>query len=158
MASGQLGPVPAPAPPPPPLDAASQGWVDIDAPLPMAVTLGGRYLGDTPLRDLVLPAGVLRLRLDNERDGGSVIRIVRLSPGGRAALRIDDRVGGLDVTGSPWAWMQLGRHPARETPAHLELLEGSYVVVLECPDGRRRTDTVEVTAAASANLTIRCGR
>jgi serine/threonine-protein kinase len=132
------------------------GRWDIEAPVPMAVWLGARYLGTTPLTGLALPAGTLLLKLENRRDGGTLMRTVRVRPQSRGRLVMGAERGTLDVEGTPWAWLQMGQHPAQETPAHLELFEGEYSVLTECPDGGRQQHTVRVSAQIPARLVVRC--
>lgn len=132
------------------------GLLDIDAPVPMTVWLGAQYLGTTPLKNVRLPSGTLLLKLENRRDGGTVMRTVRLRPKKHERLTVGPARGTLDVTADPWAWLQMGLHPAQETPAHLELYEGEYVLTTECPDGLRRQETVRVNAAWPARVVVRC--
>lgn len=132
------------------------GLLDIDAPVPMTVWLGDQYLGTTPLKALPLPSGTMLLKLENRRDGGTVMRTVSLRPKKHQRLVVSEARGVLDVTAEPWAWLQMGLHPAQETPAHLELYEGDYELTTECPNGLRRQETVRVGAQWPTRLVVRC--
>jgi serine/threonine protein kinase len=156
---------PAAAPPPPPaveepapIPGDTRAYLNVSAPLPLEVSLGNRYLGDTPLRRVALEPGTYRLKLESKRDGLVVRRNVRLDAGQQANVDIVLQKGSLSITGRPWAWVQIGMRPPAETPLRLELLEGEYTVIFECPDGRRKTEQVRITPGGSESAGITCDR
>lgn len=135
-----------------------QAAVDIDAALPMAVTLGGRYLGETPLAGVPLPAGSFHFKLESKREGLTLWRRATLSRGQRAHLIVPERRARISFAGMPWAWVQRGLHPAIETPFTLDLLEGQYTLTAECADGRRTSHTLITDGAHASTLLIDCER
>lgn len=141
---------------PPQAPPANQSFLNVTAPIPLEVTLGNRLLGDTPLRNIPMEPGTYRLKLENKQEGLVVRRNVRLDAGGHTNLDILAQKGALAVSAKPWAWVQIGTHPAVETPQHLELLEGEYTVVLECPDGRRKTESIRISGGGSESIGINC--
>ena len=83
-------------------------------------------------------------------------RIVHLEAGRPTQVEILGRKGSLAITGKPWAWVQTGLRPATETPVRWELLEGDYTLRFECPDGRRKTEHVNIVADVNTSTSINC--
>ena len=135
---------------------AGQGALDIEAPLPMAVWLGGQYLGETPLAGVPMAAGSFRFKLENKREGLVTWRRSNLARGQRAKLTIEDRRGHVSVRGIPWVWVQRGLHPATESPLEADWLEGEYALTFECPDGRRTEHTLIVEAGRRSGVLVNC--
>ena len=133
-----------------------KAYLTVTAPAPMAVTVGARFIGDTPLARMPMEPGTYRLKLESKSDGLVVRRNVKLTAGTQALVKITDTKGYLSITGKPWAWVQLGMQPAQETPLRLELYEGEYTVLFECPDGHRKSVPVQVTANNTENVAMNC--
>ena len=83
---------------------------------------------------------------------------VSLAAGSLAHVEVSDQRGRLQIWGRPWAWVQIGLKPPRETPVTLELIEGEYALVFECPDGRRHSAVVEVNAGGQTATGVDCTR
>ncbi len=83
-------------------------------------------------------------------------RPVQVGSSGAAHIDLGQEMGELQVAGHPWAWVQLGQRPASETPAHFNLPAGNYALTFECPDGKRRSQQVEVVEGRQANLSVDC--
>ena len=133
-----------------------QAGLDVVAPLPMAVTLGGHYLGDTPLFGVAVAPGVLHLKLESRQEGLVAWRKLRVPRGESRRVQGEGGRGRLLVEARPWAWVQRGLYPAGETPRDDELWAGDYVLTVECPDGRRRQQTVTVREHQTTRLQLRC--
>ena len=153
-AAGQIPPLVAT--PPPRAIPRGQAGLDVLAPLPMAVTLGGRYLGDTPLFGVAVAPGELHLKLESREEGLTVWRRLRIGRNQARRVRLDEGRGQLLVEAAPWAWVQRGMHPAVETPQRDALVAGHYTVVMECPDGRRREQVAEVRPGETTRLQLDC--
>ncbi len=133
-----------------------KAYLTVAAPGPMAVTVGARFIGDTPLSRMPMEPGSYRLKLESKNDGLVIRRNVKLVAGTQALVKVSDAKGYLTITGKPWAWVQLGMQPAQETPLRLELYEGEYTVVFECPDGHRKSVPVQVTANGTEDMAMNC--
>ena len=105
-----------------------------------------------------MEAGQYRLKLENKREGLILRRNVELTPGETAAVTIGSDKGFLAINAKPWAWVKVGTRPASETPLRLQLFEGEYTLLFECPDGRRRTQLVTVAAGRTQLASVNCER
>ena len=141
---------------PPPSDG--RAYLSITAPIPLEVTLGNRYIGDTPVRNLPMEVGTYRIKLESKSEGLTLRRTVKVEAGTPALVEIMPHKGILAVTAKPWAWVQLGMRPPAETPVQLELIEGEYSVQFECPDGKRKSARVSVTAGNTVSAGVSCER
>lgn len=141
---------------PPPQDG--RAYVSVTAPIPMEVTLGSRYIGDTPVRNLPMEPGTYRIKLHSKNEGLTLRRTVKVEAGTPALVEIMPNKGLLAVTAKPWAWVQLGLRPPAETPQQFELIEGDYTLLFECPDGKRKLERVTVTAGNTVSAGIGCER
>jgi serine/threonine protein kinase len=131
--------------------------LSVHAPVAMDVLLGNVRLGTTPLEHIVVEPGNLRLKLINRAAGSISRHHIHLGANTSGEVRFPDALGQLFVTAKPWAWVQHGDDVAQETPAHYNLYEGDYTFVLECPDGRRRIETVHVQSGQDSHVALNCG-
>ena len=155
-AAGPVGVLSTPAPAVSHPIPAGQAGLDVAAPLPLAVFLGGRYLGDTPLLDVAVAPGNLHVKLESRQEGLVLWRRLRLPRGESRRLQIESERGRLLVEAQPWAWVQRGLYPAAETPRDEQVWAGDYVLIVECPDGRRRQQTVQVHGQQTTRVQLDC--
>ncbi|MCK5688853.1 serine/threonine protein kinase [Myxococcota bacterium] len=131
--------------------------LSITAPLKLKVYVGKRYLGDTPIHNLSLAAGTHNLRFRHSGEGLSFNRKVRLTSAKSEHLDIQLRKGRLMVNARPWAWVQIGKKPAAESPFNKELWEGTYKVIIECGKTRQHHDqTVTIVPGSTKRVKVKC--
>lgn len=135
---------------------AEQGRLSVITPVPMQVMLGNQNLGITPLTNVPIAPGALRLKFINTIDGGVASRHIRIRPGQHHRIRYPSAPSQLQIQAQPWAWVQYGTHPARETPCQVTLYEGDYSFVLECPNGHQKLETVHIVAGQDAQINLVC--
>ncbi len=139
-----------------PTKRAGKGTMSITSSMKLRVSVGSRYLGETPIRRLSLSAGLYRLKLESRQEGFVLRRKVRLGAGRSESLNVQPAKGVLSVNATPWAWVRLGRKAAAETPVRMTVYEGEYRVGFECPDGRKMKQAVQVRPGKTATLKVDC--
>ena len=68
------------------------------------------------------------------------------------------KVGVLEVRGDPGTRVSIEHAKSRDLPARIHLRPGSHVLRITPPDGKLRTDTVEVTAGNTTPLDLATGQ
>jgi hypothetical protein len=160
------GAVPSPAaapstprPPPRTRDGAPAGWLRVDAPVELEMTLDGYALGNSRRRTL-LPVGEWTVEFACPRTGYRTTRIVRIKEGEVTSVRIDVPTGRLSITAEPWAEVMVGGTVVGRTPiTGLSVPVGTHDVRLRHPElGERRYEAVIEEGGhtvLSADLTLR---
>ncbi|MEZ4269878.1 MAG: serine/threonine-protein kinase [Myxococcota bacterium] len=120
---------------------SSRAFLSLTSAMPMKVTIG-RFVGTTPVRKLALSPGVHRVRLESKAEGFVLYRKVRLQAGRSENLNVTPAKGKLAVNAVPWAFAKIGNQKANQTPFSVQLHEGEYDVVFECPDGRQKKNAL----------------
>ena len=133
-----------------------RAFLTITSPIKLKVLLDGHFIGDTPIRRVAVEPGMHKLKLDSDAEGVSVVRKVKLVAGRTEALDISPQKGSLALNATPWAWVRVGRLSPAETPVRLQVFEGEYDIQFECPDGRKKTETAQVSAGKTAAVTVNC--
>ncbi|HOX46331.1 MAG TPA: serine/threonine-protein kinase [Myxococcota bacterium] len=137
-------------PHPPPGDAKARLTLDSE---PWAVVfLDGEKIGQTPLSDLVIPAGNHQVRLVNGELNASKTISIEAKPGQVIRQRVEFGKGTLVVKAKPWAHVFIGTRKLGTTPFEpKELYEGTYKVRLENPTVEDSiTKTVTIKAGQQA--------
>jgi eukaryotic-like serine/threonine-protein kinase len=147
---------PAPEPAPSKPRPQAQGAISITSPLKVRVLLDGRFVGETPLRKLVVDPGAHRVSLQSENEGFVVQRRVRVTPGGHEQIELALAKGNISVNAQPWAFVRVGSQAKVETPRQLSVYEGDYKLVFECPDGKKKSESATVEAGETAYVTVNC--
>jgi len=138
--------------PPPGGDAKARLTLDSE---PWSVVfLNGEKIGQTPISDLVIPAGSHQLRLVNGELNVSKTLTIEAKPGQVVRQRIEFGKGTLVVKAKPWAHVFIGARKLGTTPFEpKELYEGTYKVRLENPTVQDSvTKTVTIKAGQQALL------
>jgi hypothetical protein len=153
--------VASPEPPPrkaPKATKAPDGraYLTVTSPLSLRVTVDSRYVGETPVRRLSVAPGVRRLKLKSEAEGFTLRRKVRVARGRTEAIEINPRKGNLSLNATPWAWVSIGKAAPSETPVRLEVYEGEYAVLFECPDGSRKRQSARVLSGQTTSVSVAC--
>lgn len=155
-------------PPPPPVPAAVDelslaGWIAVDVKagkgasdrLDVDVYEGDRLLGNSRVDRIMLPVGRHDLELVNAAVGLRVKRNVQIGAGKVSHIALDRPNGTIAVNALPWAEVWVDGDKIGETPiGKLEIAVGSHDVVFRHPDLGERQQTVIVTAAIPARISV----
>jgi len=149
---------PAPAPKATGGDAevAGRAFLSITSALKLRVSVGGRFVGETPIRKLPIESGVQKLKLESESEGFTLRKKVRLVAGRTETIDVQPEKGFLSLNATPWAWVRLGQMSPSETPLRMQVYEGDYDVVFECPDGKKKVESAHVAPRETAAVTVSC--
>jgi hypothetical protein len=132
----------------PPLDLAAPradegvpASLSISGLAPAMVYLDGRSVGELPLRDLPVPAGRHRLRLESRRHVYDLFFTFVLRAGEHQRLQLTPKRGTIRVLAHPFAVVTLDGRRVGATPfAPLAVYEGLHHVVLENPQFATRRE------------------
>jgi hypothetical protein len=156
------------APPPPAAPAVVDelslaGWIAVDMkagkdgghPLDVDVYEGDHLLGNSRVDRIMLPVGRHDLELVNAAVGLRVKRSVQIGAGKVSRIAFDRPNGTIAVNALPWAEVWVDGDKVGETPiGNLEIAVGSHDVVFRHPDLGERQQTVIVTAAIPARISV----
>jgi len=141
------------------------GFVSVTSkPKGARVTLGGRFLGNTPLKRVELPAGTHRLRLDYAGYLPAEVA-VRVKAGGKhkekvKLEKIPPHTGRLTVRSKPQgAQIALDGQVIGVTPMEdLQVLQGRHHLVLTMSGYERAEESVTVRGGGSAKASLKLKR
>ncbi len=136
--------------------AGGRAYITVTSPLKLRVSVGGRFVGETPLRRLAVEPGLQRISLASPSEGFSTRRKVRLAAGRTETIDVKPQKGNLALNATPWAWVRLGKASPSETPVRLQVYEGDYEVTFECPDGRKKVEHAHVNADQTSSVSVSC--
>lgn len=129
------------------------GRLSVESNVPVEVHLGKKLLGRTPLRDVPVPEGRLRLRLSNAALGVAREVSVRVANGKAASHRATFGQGTLHIDAVPWAEVWLDQQKLGFTPlAGQKIWEGDHTVRLVGPGTEK---SLQVKVAAGKTVAIR---
>jgi hypothetical protein len=131
------------------------GWISVTSPVDVQLFEGGRLLGSSQTDRIMVPSGTHQLELVNEALGYRMTRSVQVAPGKVAAVPVKLPMGSVAINAIPWAevWLdgnRIGETPIGNQPASI----GSHEIVFRNPELGEKTQTVTVTLAAPARLSV----
>jgi hypothetical protein len=131
------------------------GWISVTSPVDVQLFEGGRLLGSSQTDRIMVPSGTHQLELVNEALGYRMTRSVQVAPGKVAAVPVKLPMGSVAINAIPWAevWLdgnRIGETPIGNQPATI----GSHEIVFRNPELGEKTQTVTVTLAAPARLSV----
>jgi hypothetical protein len=131
------------------------GWISVTSPVDVQLFEGGRLLGSSQTDRIMVPSGTHQLELVNETLGYRMTRSVQVAPGKVAAVPVKLPMGSVAINAIPWAevWLdgnRIGETPIGNQPAAI----GSHEIVFRNPELGEKTQTVTVTLAAPARLSV----
>lgn len=139
-----------------PVDPASAGTLNLSTvPRGLAVTLGDRPLGRTPLVDVVLPAGTHTLRVSNRRLGIVRDLTVHVARGQHTAETMTIGKGTLKVNARPWAEVYVDGVSRGKTPLEMPIYEGTHELRLVTEAGEERIQRIEVKTGATEDVRVK---
>ncbi|MEO5895020.1 MAG: PEGA domain-containing protein [Vicinamibacterales bacterium] len=134
------------------------GWVSVTSPVALDILEGGNIVGTSQSSKIMMPVGRHELRLANQGLGFSDRRVVQVTAGSTAAVRIDIPNAPLSINAQPWAEIWIDGNRVGETPIGNHLVRiGSHEIILRHPDlgERRQTVTVSLTTPARVSVDMR---
>jgi hypothetical protein len=131
------------------------GWISVSSPVDVQLFEGGRLLGSSQTDRIMVPSGTHQLELVNEALGYRMTRSVQVTPGKVAAVPVKLPMGSVAINAIPWAevWLdgnRIGETPIGNQPAAI----GTHEIVFRNPELGEKTQTVTVTLAAPARLSV----
>jgi hypothetical protein len=131
------------------------GWISVSSPVDVQLFEGGRLLGSSQTDRIMVPSGTHQLELVNETLGFRLTRSVQVAPGKVAPVAVKLPMGSVAINAIPWAevWLdgnRIGETPIGNQPASI----GSHEIVFRNPELGEKTQTVTVTLAAPARLSV----
>ena len=134
---------------------AAFGWVSISSPFVLQILEDDRKLGTSETDRIVLPAGQHTLRILNQRLGFQTTRVVHVTAGGGASLKIDPPNGVVNLNALPWAEVSIDGRQVGETPlGNIKLPIGEHEAVFRNPQFGERRQTFLVTANEPARVAV----
>jgi hypothetical protein len=150
-------PVPPARRPPPPRDAsgAIAGWLRIDAPSELQLTVDGVAAGSTRQASLLLAAGEHEIVLESDRAGVRRTAHIVVAPGEVSVVPITLPQGMLSVTAQPEADVFVDGQPAGRTPVdRLALTVGVRRIVVRHPQLGERSYELVVREGRQTQLSV----
>jgi hypothetical protein len=134
---------------------AAFGWVSISSPFVLQILEDDRKLGTSETDRIVLPAGQHTLRMLNPRLGFQTARVVHVTAGGGASLKIDPPNGVVNLNALPWAEVSIDGRQVGETPlGNVKLPIGEHEAVFRNPQFGERRQTFLVTTNEPARVAV----
>jgi PEGA domain len=131
------------------------GWLAVAVAITVRIFENGVLLGSSETPRVMLPSGAHTLEFRNDDLGFRDIRKVQIAEGKTLALSLPLPRSVLHVNALPWAEVTINGTRAGETPiGNYALPIGTYQVVFTHPQYGERRQTVTVTAAAPARVSV----
>jgi hypothetical protein len=131
------------------------GWVAVQAPVTVEIREGGKLLGTSEADRLMLAAGHHELEIVNPLLGYRVTRVVQVTPGKTAAVKIDLPNGVVNLNASPWAEVFIDGQRVGETPiGNLSVPIGPHEVLFRNPQLGEKRHAISVSLAAPVRLSV----
>ncbi len=137
-------PIAAPAAAPVAPPGAVGGFIKVEAPVELRVTLDGRLLGTSEMARIPLEGGTHTLYLANDLVGYRATQTVKVTPGKTTTVEVEIPQERVAINAIPWAEVQVDGRAVGETPlGALTLAPGPHVIVLRHPRlGERTVETL----------------
>ena len=138
-----------------PRNAPVSGWISVSAPVDVQLYENQRLLGSSQTDRIMVPVGRHEIEVVNETLGYRASKIVNVSPGQTANLRLDLPKAPMALNAIPWAEAWVDGERVGETPiGSVQVSIGPHEVVFRHPElGERRVITT-VTLAGPAKVSV----
>lgn len=138
-----------------PRGAPVSGWIAVNAPVDVQLYENQRLLGSSQTDRIMVPVGRHDLEIVNEALGFKATRVINVTPGQVANLKLDMPKAPVALNALPWAEAWVDGERIGETPiGSVSLSIGPHEVVFRHPElGERRVVTT-VTLGTPAKVTI----
>ena len=135
--------------------ASISGWVSVSSPVPVQLFENGKLLGSNQTDRVMVSAGSHQIEVVNEALGYRVIHSVQVPPGKVAPITIKLPNGTIALNAIPWAEVWIDGEKVGETPiGNLSVSVGSHEIIFRHPDLGEQRQTVTVTLATPARVTM----
>ena len=135
--------------------ASISGWVSVSSPVPVQLFENGKLLGTNQTDRVMVSAGSHQIEVVNEALGYRVIHSVQVPAGKVAPITIKLPNGTIALNAIPWAEVWIDGQKVGETPiGNLSVSVGSHEIIFRHPDLGEQRQTVTVTLATPARVTI----
>jgi serine/threonine protein kinase len=138
-----------------PKNAPVSGWIAVNAPVDVHIYENQRLLGSSQTDRIMVPVGRHDLEVVNEALGYRATKIVNVTPGQTANIRLDLPKAPMALNAVPWAEVWVDGERVGETPiGSVQVSIGPHEVVFRHPElGERRVVTT-VTLAGPAKVSV----
>jgi hypothetical protein len=131
------------------------GWISVNSPVDVQLFENGRLLGSSQTDRIMVPSGSHQLELVNDAIGLRTSRSVQVTPGKTATVPVKLPMGSVAINAIPWAEVWLDGTRIGETPiGNLPATVGNHEIVFRNPELGEKSQTVTVTLAAPARLSV----
>jgi serine/threonine protein kinase len=138
-----------------PKNAPVSGWIAVNAPVDVQIYENQRLLGSSQTDRIMVSVGRHDLEVVNEALGYRTTKIVNVTPGQTASVRLDLPKAPMALNAVPWAEVWVDGERVGETPiGSVQVSIGPHEVVFRHPElGERRVVTT-VTLAGPAKVSV----
>lgn len=144
----------ATAPPPRPA-GPSAGWLTVASPVALQIIEGRDIIGTSASSRIMLPTGRHELVLTNAEIGFTEKRIISITAGESATVKVQLPNAPLSINAVPWAEVWVDGVKLGETPiGNHSVRLGPHEVVFRHPELGERRQTVTVTATKPARVSV----
>ena len=138
-----------------PQGAPVSGWIAVSTPTEVQIFEDERLLGTSRSDRIMVTAGRHEVDVVNEALGYRVRRMVSVSPGQVATLRLDWPKGAMAINAQPWAEVWINGDRIGETPiGNVSVPIGVHEVVFRHPQLGEQVVRATVTANAPARVSV----
>jgi hypothetical protein len=129
------------------------GWISVTAPVDVQIYENQRLLGSSRTEQIMVSAGRHELEIVNEALGYRVTRVVTVTPGSTAAVKLEWPKGSLALNATPWAEVWVDGERLGETPiGNVVVPIGTHRIVIRHPELGEQTHNITVTLTAPARV------
>ena len=131
------------------------GWLAVASPVPVQLFEGSDLIGTSESPRLMLPSGRHSITVVNKPLGYSEAKVVQVPVNGSTTLKVELPRAPMNLNALPWAQAWIDGVAVGETPIGKHLVTiGSHEVVFRHPDLGERRQTVVVTLASPARVSV----
>ena len=136
-----------------PRNVPVSGWITVVAPVDVQIYEDQRLLGSNRSEQIMVAAGRHELEIVNEALGYRVSRVVTVTAGTTAAIKLEWPKGSLALNALPWAEVWVDGERLGETPiGNVVVPIGNHRVVFRHPELGEQAHNVTVTLTAPARI------
>jgi hypothetical protein len=129
------------------------GWISVVAPVDVQIYENQRLLGSSRSDQIMVSAGRHELEIVNETLGYRVARVVQVTAGNTAVVKLEWPKGSLALNALPWAEVWVDGERLGETPiGNVAVPIGAHRVVFRHPELGEQAHNITVTLTAPARV------
>jgi PEGA domain len=131
------------------------GWLTVLSPVSLQILQGPDLIGTSEAAKIMIPAGSHALQLTNDALGLSERRVVQVTAGATAIVRVELPKAPLSINALPWAEVWIDGTRAGETPiANYQVPVGTHEVVFRHPELGERRQTVTISLKSPSRVSV----